>query len=127
MVDMKLAEDTDPVLLLPGGHMDSSVDLWRRPSRWSESEGHVANELYGTPNGIVGHATKATAQKAKRPVLAIMKYLVMLNDEFLDAYPPGTVPDAEKMTTRTNEELAPYLKEPLSKGWRTVYGLSKLG
>ena len=126
MVDMSLAVDTDPVNLLPGGHMDSSVDLWRRPSRWSEGEGHVASELYGTPVGVVGHATKATAQKAKRPILAIMKYLVMLIDEYLDAYPPGTVPEPEQMVLRTSEDMAPYLKEPMSEGWKSVYGLPKL-
>ena len=54
-----------------------------------------------------------------------MKYLVMLIDEYLEAFPPGTVPDPEKTTLRTKEELAPYLKEPHSEGWKSVYGLSK--
>jgi creatinine amidohydrolase/Fe(II)-dependent formamide hydrolase-like protein len=126
MVEMKYAVDTDPVDLLPGGHMDSSVDLWRRPSRWSEGEGHVAMELYGTPEGVVGHATKASARKAKRPILAIMKYLALLIDEYLEVYPPGTVPDAEKMVLRTNQEIEAYLKEPLSPGWKSVYGMPKL-
>lgn len=126
MIDMKYAVDTNPIDLLPGGHFDSSVDAFRRPSRWSEGEGHAANELFATPEGVVGHATKATVSKGKRPVLAIMKYLAILIDEYLEAYPPGTVPAPEKMTLRTTEEMAPYMKEPFTEGWKSIYALPKL-
>jgi creatinine amidohydrolase len=126
MVDMDYAVDTDPVSLLPGGHFDSSVDLWRRPSRWSEGEGHVAMEIYATPEGVVGHPTKATAEKAKKPVLAILKYITILVEEYLETYPAGTVPKTEAMVLRTDEEMKAYLKEPLSEGWKSVYGLPKL-
>ena len=37
------------------------------------------------------------------------------------------IPPVEKVTLRTEEEMAPYLKEPLSSGWKSVYGLSKRG
>lgn len=126
MVNMKYAQDADPVALLPGGHMDSSVELWRRPSRWSESEGHVAMELYGTPCGVVGHPTCATAEKAKKPLLAILRYITILVEEYLEAYPAGKVPLAEAMVLRKESEILDYLKEPLSEGWRSVYGLPKL-
>jgi 3-dehydro-scyllo-inosose hydrolase len=123
MVNMAYAVDTDPVSYLPSGHMDTPTDAYRRPSRWSEGEGHAAIELTSTPSGVVGHATKASAYKAKRPVVAICRYLSLLVKEYLDAFPPGTVPPVEMTTLRTNEEMAPYLKKPMSEGWKPVYGL----
>ena len=127
MVDMEHAVDTDPEFFIPGGHMDTATDFCGRPSKWSESEGHVGMELPCTPVGVVGHATKAAAWKAKKPVAAILKYLTMVNDEILEALPTGTVPPVEKVTLRTEKEMAPYLKEPLSPGWKSVYGLERRG
>ena len=37
------------------------------------------------------------------------------------------VPDPESTTFRTNKEMEPYLKEPGSKGWKSVYSLPKIG
>ena len=37
------------------------------------------------------------------------------------------MPDPELMTLRTREELAPFLKEPLSEGWKSVYELPRIG
>ena len=112
---------------IPGGHLDSPTDAYRRPSKWSECEGHVGLEVATTPAGVVGHATKATAQKAKRPIAAILKYLTLLNDQILEALPPGKVPPVEKITLRTEKDMEPYLKEPLSEGWKSVYGLQRIG
>ncbi len=126
MVKMEHAVDTESEMLMPGGHMDTSVDTYRRPSRWSECEGHAAIEMAGTPEGVVGKPTLGDAEKAKRPVLAIMKYLTLLIDETLEAFPPGTVPPVEKVTLRTPEELEPYLKEPMSPGWKSVYSLPRI-
>jgi len=33
----------------------------------------------------------------------------------------------EETTLRTQEEMAPYLKEPFSEGWRPVYSLPRIG
>jgi len=127
MVDMKYAVDTEPVSFLPGGHFDPAVDQYRRPSRWSEGEGHMAIELKGTPEGVVGKPTLASAKKAKRALAAILRYLTLLHDQILEKFPPGTVPPVEMVTLRSAEEMEPYLKEPLSPGWKTVYGLPKIG
>jgi len=127
MVEMSAACDTTPVPLMPGGHFDNSVDNFHRPHRWSEGEGHAAIEIMGTPEGVVGFPTKASARKAKRPVAAILKYLTLCVDQILDAFPPGKVPPVDKVTLRTEAEMAPYLKEPLSKGWKSVYQLPKIG
>ena len=127
MVDMAHAVETEPISFLPGGHMDNSVDSFGRPSRWSESQGHGAIEIFGTPEGVVGKPTLGDAEKAKRPMVAIMRYLTLLIDEILEAFPPGKVPPVEKMTFRTEAEMEPYLREPLSKGWKSVYALPRLG
>ena len=127
MVDMRYAVDTAGIDYLPDGHFDKSVDPFGRPSRWSEGEGHFAIEIAATPEGVVGKATQGSAEKAKRPVAAILKYLTLLNDQILDAFPAGTVPPVEEVTLRTEAEMEPYLREPLSKGWKPVYGLPRIG
>ena len=121
------AVETEAEMLMPGGHMDTSVDAYSRPSRWSECEGHAAIEMAGTPEGVVGKPTLGDANKAKKPLLAIMKYLVLLIDEILEAFPPGTVPPPEKVSLRDPKELEPYLKEPMSEGWKSVYVLPQAG
>ena len=123
MVKMQYAVDTEPKPLLPGGHIDTAVDAFGRPSRWSEGEGHAPFEMAGTPEGVVGRPTRGEARKAKRPVAAILRYLTLLCHEYLEAYPPGTVPATKMMSLRDPAELAPYLKEPMSPGWKSVYGL----
>jgi hypothetical protein len=75
----------------------------------------------------VGKASLATADKAKRVVAAICEYLVLLQNEILETWPTGTVPEPEKTTFRTNKEMEPYLKEPGAKGWKSVYSLPRIG
>ncbi len=127
MVDMRYAVDTKGKSYLPEGHFDKSVDPFSRPSRWSEGEGHFAIEIAATPEGVVGKAKAGSAEKAKRPVAAILRYLTLLNDQILEVFPPGTVPPVEEVTLRTTEEMEPYLREPLSPGWKTVYALPRIG
>jgi creatinine amidohydrolase/Fe(II)-dependent formamide hydrolase-like protein len=127
MVKMEYAVDTEGEAFLPGGHMDTAVDAFRRPSRWSESEGHAAIEIAGTPEGVVGKATHGAAYKARRPLAAILRYLTLFCEEILEAFPPGTVPPVEKITLRSAKEMEPYLREPLSRGWKSVYGLPRIG
>ena len=122
-VDMKYAVDTKGETYLPDGHFGTSVDPLARPSRWSEGEGHFAIEIKATPEGVVGSPTKATAEKAKRPLAAIVSYIALLCDQILEAFPPGEVPPVDKVTARTKEDMAPFLKEPLSPGWKSVYEL----
>ena len=127
MVEMSVAQETEPKGFLPTGHFDSSVDSFNRPHRWSEGEGHAPIEIAATPEGVVGFPTKASAQKAKRPIAAILKYLTLVVDQILEAFPPGEVTPVEKVTLRKASEMEPYLKEPLSSGWKSVYSLPKIG
>ena len=127
MVRMELTEETEPKGLLPLGHFDDSVETFRRPHRWSEGVGHFAIELAGTPEGVVGSPRLGDARKAKRPIAAILRYLTLCINQLLNAFPPGTVPPVELMTHRKPEELEPYLREPQSPGWKSVYSLPKTG
>jgi creatinine amidohydrolase/Fe(II)-dependent formamide hydrolase-like protein len=127
MVHMEYAVDTEGKSYLPEGHFDKSVDPFGRPSRWSEGEGHFAIEIAATPEGVVGKSTHAEPEKGKRPVAAILRYLTLLNDHILEAFPPGTVPPVEEVTLRTEAEMEPYLREPLSPGWKPVYALPRIG
>ena len=127
MVDMTRAVDATGINFLPGGHFDTSVDPWRRPHKWSEGQGHFAVEIRGTPEGVVGRPTLADPKKAKRPIAAILKYLTLVVEEILSAFPAGKLPPIDKLTLRDPESLEPFLKEPMSKGWKSVYELPIMG
>jgi 3-dehydro-scyllo-inosose hydrolase len=127
MVDMSEAVNTEGRAYLPEGHFDKSVEPYRRPSRFSEGEGHFPIELWATPEGVVGLAAEASAEKAKRPLAAILRYLTLLHDDILEAFPAGAVPPVEEVTLRRESELEPYLREPQSPGWRSVYALPRIG
>lgn len=127
MVDMSKAVDTHGINYLPDEHFDWPNDAYRRPNRFSEGEGHSAIEIFATPEGCIGEATKADARKGKRPVAAFLKYLTLVHDQILEAYPAGQLPPVDKITMRTKEELAPYLKEPLSEGWKSAYQIPRIG
>lgn len=124
---MSVVQDAEPKSFLPDGHFDKSVDPFRRPHRWSEGEGHAAIERAATPQGVVGKPSLASPEKAKRPIAAILKYLTLVIDQILEAFPPGTVPPVEETTLRTAKEMEPFLKEPLSEGWKSVYELPAMG
>ena len=127
LIDMKYAVDTEGTKYLDGGWFDNSVDNYSRPHRWDEGEGHAAIEFSATPEGVVGKPSLADPKKAKRPIVAITKLLIHLIDEILEKFPAGTVPPVEGMTLRTAEEMVPYLKEPQSEGWKSVYSLPRIG
>jgi len=127
MVDMEYAVNTQGKGYIPDGHFDKSVDPYRRPSRWSEGEGHFAIEIAATPEGVVGMAANGEARKAKKPLAAILQYLTILHDDILKTFPAGTVPPVEEVTLRSEEEMEPYLREPWSEGWKSVYGLPAIG
>jgi len=130
MVEMKHAVDTkrlDTFRYLPDGHFDNSVDGFGRPSTYKQRAGDNPLELVATPEGVVGKSTLASADKAKRAVAAICEYLTLLQEEILQTWPAGTVPEPDKITFRTNAEMEPYLKEPGSPGWKSVYSLPRIG
>jgi creatinine amidohydrolase len=130
MIQMEYVVDTGPMKdfkTLPVGHFDLSAEDLFRPNTYRTRAGDLPLEVVATPEGVVGKASLATADKAKRVVAAICDYLVLLQNEILETWPTGTVPEPEKTTFRTNREMEPYLKEPGSKGWKSVYSLPRIG
>jgi len=47
---------------------------------------------------VVGRATLATAEKAKRPVAVALSYLTLLMDDILKKFPAGVLPPIEEVT-----------------------------
>ncbi len=127
MIDMSVVQDAQGEQFLPEGHFDTAVDPFRRPHKWSEGEGHFAIERHATPEGVVGKPSLASPEKAKRPIAAILEYLTLTVEQILEKFPPGKVPPVEKVTLRSNKEMEPFLKEPLSEGWKSVYELPQVG
>jgi len=125
MVKMEYVRDAEGQSFLPEGHFDLSVDPYRRPHQWSEGEGHIAIERFATPEGVVGKPSRATAEKAKRPVAAILEYMNLLIKDIMEAFPAGKLP--EKVSLRDPKELEPFLKEPWTEGWKSVYELPHVG
>ena len=127
MIDMKYSEDGTPKSLFKKGWFDNSLTDYGRPHQWFEGEGHNAIEMSATRNGVVGIQSLSDTKKAKRPVVAMCKLMVELIDNILEMYPSGVVPPVEATTLRTAQEMEPYLKEPMSEGWKSVYGLPSCG
>ncbi|WP_082903341.1 3-dehydro-scyllo-inosose hydrolase [Christensenella timonensis] len=127
MVDMSVCVDAQPKSFMLQGHYDTSVDSFGRPHRWSEAEGHNWIERFGTPEGVVGKPSLGTPDKAKRPIAAILKYITLMIDEILEAFPPGQVPPCDKFSYHKQEDIDACLKEPLSEGWKSVHELPKIG
>ncbi len=130
MVNMEYAEDTGPMEgynYLPDGHFDKSVEDLLRPNTYRSRAGDIPLEMVATPEAVVGRASLAEAGKTLRAVVAVCEYIDLLCDHVLTTWPAGTVPDPEATTFRTREEMEPYLREPGSKGWRSVYYLPKVG
>ncbi|HWQ78362.1 MAG TPA: 3-dehydro-scyllo-inosose hydrolase [Anaerovoracaceae bacterium] len=127
MVDMSVCVDAQPKAMMLQGHYDTSVNSLYRPNEWSYAEGHNVIERFGTPEGVVGYPSRGTADKARRPVAAILKYLTLMIDEIREAFPPGEVPPCNKFSFRSQEEIDACLKEPLSDGWKSVHELYKIG
>ena len=130
MVDMEYAVDTDGRVL--SARTDTSTSRWIRSGGrvgGPKGEGHFAIEIAATPEGCCRQSDAwRRRSKAKRPLAAILRYLTLLqrSDSRLP-FPAGTVPPVEKVTLRTEAEMEPYLREPLSEGWKPVYGLARIG
>lgn len=127
MIDPSRFTDTQGKLLMRDGWFDASIMDYGRPHQWCDGEGHAAIEMSATPEGVIGKQSIADAKKAKRPVVFMMKLLVQLIDDILAAFPPGVTPSAKDFSLRSKEELAPYMLEPMSQGWRSVYGIPRVG
>ncbi len=126
MVDMSVCVDAQPKALTLRNHYDTSVDSYARPHTWSEGEGQNVIERFGTPEGVVGYPSRGDAYKAKRPLLAICRYIVKMIDDILADFPAGTIP-IDGFTYRDRDEVEACLKEPLTEGWKSIHELKRIG
>ncbi len=127
MVDMAYAVDTEGKSYLPDGHFDKSVDPFGRPSRWSEGEGHFAIEIAATPEGWSASQPAPRPRRPSAPWPPSSATSPWCRTTSQKTFPAGTVPPVEEVTLRSREEMEPFLREPLSKGWKTVYALPRIG
>ena len=120
-VDMSRAIDAKVKAYLPDGHFNRSAAQRSRPNLWWSVRGNVPLEVNAQPEGVVGRATLASAEKAKRPVAAALSYLTLLIDDILDTFPPGTVPPIEEVSLFKEEEIKGYLKKLGEPGYKNPY------
>jgi creatinine amidohydrolase/Fe(II)-dependent formamide hydrolase-like protein len=119
--DQSVAVDTEPISLMPPGHIGASGSAYDRPIPFWQHVGASAIEVIATPEGVVGAATLADADKAKPGATAMMDYLERLVNEIMERYPAGVLPPADKLTMRSKEEIEAVLKGPLAEGGRHIY------
>jgi len=123
---MEDAVDTKPYGLVKndGIHVDKAGNLLRRPIAWYGQVGMRPIETAATPEGVVGKATLARAEKAKPGVEALLDYMERLISDIMETYPAGVLPPVDQVTQRTKEELEAILKPPLSPGWKSIYTIA---
>ena len=124
MVDMSKAVDTKPRGYLPDGHVNkSSNQNIHRPNFWYNIRNNVPLEVHATPEGVIGSATKGSAEKAKKPVAGALKYMNLLIDDILKVFPPGVLPPIEEVTLFKKEEVEGYQKKLGEPGYKNPYRL----
>lgn len=123
MIRMEDAVDTTPTAFLPPGHMDKSGNLYQKAIPWYAHAGLVPMEVIGTPEGVVGKATLASAEKARAGLEALLNYIVKLHDDILEKFPPGKVPDVSLVTQRSQQEIKELMQGPL-KGGKHLYTIA---
>jgi creatinine amidohydrolase/Fe(II)-dependent formamide hydrolase-like protein len=120
-VDMSKAVDTEGSSYLPDGHFNKSAAQRSRPNLWWSVRNNTPLEMVATPVGVVGRATIASADKAKRAVAGALEYLMLLIDEILETFPPNVTPPIEEVTLFDRSEIEGYLKKPTEAGYRNPY------
>ena len=116
-IKMEDAIDTEGKGFLPPGHVDSAANAYQRAIPWYSHVGLGTIEVAGNPEGVVGSATLADAEKARPGVEALLDYMVKLHDDILEKFPVGTLPDASLVSQRfTQEEVDELLKGALNGG-----------
>jgi len=121
LVKMEDAVDTKAESLMPPGHIDLSGSAYDRPIPFWQHVGGSAIEVIATPEGVVGSATLAVAEKAKPGLHAILDYLELLVEDIMTKYPPGQLPAVDRLTQRGAEEVDALLRGPLAPGGRHLY------
>jgi len=123
-VDMNRAVDTKVRGYLPDGHFNKSAAQRETPNTvWWSVRHNGPKEINAQPEGVVGKATLASAQKAERAVAASLQYLTLVIEDILKAFPPGATPPIKDVTLFDEEEVGGYLKRLGEPGYKNPYRL----
>ena len=120
-IHQEWATSTQPRGYLPEGHIDKAGNLLHRPIAWYGHVGGGPIEVKAYPEGVVGRADLADANKAREGVEALLDYMEKLVVDIMDRFPPWKLPPAEELSCRPKEELEALLKKPFEPGWRPLY------
>lgn len=125
LIRMEDAVDSNVYGFLPnhGKHVDKAANAYQRPISWYGQMGASAMEVYAYPQGVVGKATLARAEKAHAGVEAVLDYMVELHDAVMSKFPAGVLPPVEEVTQRSKEDIEAVVKGPF-KGGRHIYTLA---
>ena len=124
MIKMEKAVDTHPKGYLPEKHIDKAGCLYQRPIRWYDHVGCGPIEVVAYPEGCVGKATLAKAEKAKEGLINLLDYMVELINDVMERFPPGKLPPIKEITQRSEEEVEAVIKGPLAEGGRSIYTIA---
>lgn len=116
MIHMEDAVNTTPKGFLPKGHMDLSGNIYQNPIPWYAQAGAGPMEVIAFPEGVVGSAKLASAEKAKVGLEALLDYIEKLHNDILEKFPPGKLPDAKLVTQRSEKEIEDVVKGPFNGG-----------
>jgi creatinine amidohydrolase len=125
LLHMEDAVDTKPYGFLEkqGEHVDKAGNVYQRPIAWYGQVGLGPIEVYAYPEGVVGRATLANAEKASMGLEKLLDYIVELHDAIIERFPPGKLPPLEQVTQRRKEDIEEVVRGPL-KGGRHIYTLA---
>jgi creatinine amidohydrolase len=104
-------------------HINNSAENAPGPIKWYNAFGSVGMECICTPEGVIGDARLADAEKARKGVEHTLDYLEKLVNDILAKYPAGQLPPIEKVTQRKREDIEAVIKGP-ANGGRHIYTLS---
>ena len=110
--------------LLPAGHINNSAETGAGPIKWYNALGSVAMECIVQPEGVIGDAKKADAEKARKGVEMTLDYLEKLVNDIITKYPAGELPPIDMMTQRKREDIEAVIKGPNEPGGRHIYTLA---
>ena len=110
--------------LLPAGHINNSAETGAGPIKWYNALGSVAMECIVQPEGVIGDAKKADAEKARKGVEMTLDYLEKLVNDIITKYPAGELPPIDLMTQRKREDIEAVIKGPNEPGGRHIYTLA---
>jgi creatinine amidohydrolase/Fe(II)-dependent formamide hydrolase-like protein len=123
LIHMEKAVDTKSRGYLPARNIDKSGGVYPRPIFWYAQAMAGPHEVVATPEGVVGSATLAKAEKATMGLEEILDYLVELHDDVLKRFPPGELPPWKEVSQLPKEEIDAVVKGPM-KGGRHIYTLT---